>query len=162
MTPSKALAAALIAFVVAPFNSPIASADSEDSSPVADSGNPAVNACTQFDAAQDYVAANYEDFAYATAGGGNIVNYADATVHSSNVVGRTALREAASTVWASSTAPGVPPEIASPMKAWSRHAVKLIFLMGLHGGGDSLNNAASDLNQDAHDSQMACAQVRQQ
>ena len=45
-------------------------------------------------AALNVAALNYEDFAYATAGNGNYVNYQDPTVGRwSNIVGRTALRE---------------------------------------------------------------------
>ena len=33
----------------------------------------------------------------------------------------------------------------------------LLLIMGLRGGGESLNSAATNLNTDAHDVQMACA-----
>ena len=36
-------------------------------------------------------------------------------------------------------------------------ATKLVLLMGLRGGGDSLNSTATDLNNDARNVQMACA-----
>ena len=43
------------------------------------------------------------------------------------------------------------------MRSWSLHATKLVLIMGLRGGGNSLNNTANDMNTDAHDAQMACA-----
>ena len=52
--------------------------------------------------------------------------------------------------------PGLPPEVADPMRSWSLHATKLLLVMGLHGGGDTLNSAA-ELNAHGHDGQMACA-----
>ena len=114
-------------------------------------------ACKQFGAALNVAALNYEDFAYATAGNGNYVNYQDPTVGRSNIVGRTALREAAAAALSASRATGLPPEVSDPMQSWSLHATKLLFVMGLHGSGDSLNSSASQLNTDAHDAQLACA-----
>jgi peptidoglycan hydrolase-like protein with peptidoglycan-binding domain len=138
---------------------PVAAGPPVVTAPVADpdAASPAADACKQFAAALDYAATNYEDFAYATAGGGNTVNYADPSVEDSNVVGRTALRAAAATALNASMAPGVPPEVANPMKSWSLHATKLLFVMGLRGGGDSLNNSAQSMNDDANATQMACA-----
>ena len=117
---------------------------------------PAV-ACKQFNAALDYAASNYENFAYDTAGGGNTVNYGDPVIRNSNVIGRTALREAASTAMGASMTPGLPGDISAPMQAWSLHATKLLFIMGLRGGGNSLNDAATSMNTDATNAQMACA-----
>jgi hypothetical protein len=114
-------------------------------------------ACRQFDAVLDLAASNYEDFAYATAGSGNAVNYQDPNVWQSNVIGRTALREAARTALDAAATPGLPADVAGPMRTWSLHATKLLVIMGLRGGGDSLNSAAADLNTDAHNAQMACA-----
>ena len=54
-------------------------------------------------------------------------------------------------------APRLPGDVADPMRAWSLHATKLVLIMGLRGGGDSLNAAATDLNTDATNVQMACA-----
>lgn len=142
---------------------PLAPAPEAAAAPVADiapgsddSGSASV-ACKQFSEALNYAAANYEDFAYDSAGGGNVVDYADPTVHNSNVVGRTALREAAATALNASMTPGLQPEISSPMQSWSLRATKLVLIMGLRGGGDSLNATATNLNTDAHDVQMACA-----
>ncbi len=122
-----------------------------------DQGAGVAAACSQFGAAISYAATNYEDFAYNSAGSGNLVNYQDPSVHSSNVVGRTALREAASAAMSAANLPGVPPEVSSPMRSWSLHATKLVLIMGLRGGGNSLNNTADDMNTDAHDAQLACA-----
>jgi hypothetical protein len=105
----------------------------------------------------NYAATNYEDFAYATAGQGNFVNYGDPSVSNSNVVGRTALRDAASVAFSAAATPGLQPEIAGPMQSWSLNAAKLLLTMGVNGGGDALNSAATDLNTDSHSVQMACA-----
>jgi hypothetical protein len=43
------------------------------------------------------------------------------------------------------------------MQSWSVRATKLLVIMGLHAGGDSLNATATDLNTDAQNVQMACA-----
>ena len=124
----------------------------------AEAGNPAAaDACRQFGVALDYAASNYEDFAYNSAGSGNYVDYADPVVANSNVVGRTALREAAATALSASMTPGLQGDIASPMQSWSVRATKLLLGMGLHSGGDSLNATANALNREAHDVQMACA-----
>ena len=125
--------------------------------PAADGENAAADACNQFSGALGYAATNYEDFAYATAGNGNSVNYADPQVSNSNVVGRTALREAAGVALTASGTRGLPPEIANPMRSWSMTAAKLLLIMGLRGGGDALNAAAADLNNSARDVQFACA-----
>jgi hypothetical protein len=116
----------------------------------------ALDACKQFSAAMNYAATNYEDFAYATAGTGDLVNYGDPSVDDSNVVGRTALREAATAAWTASTTPGLQPEVSGPMQQWSLDAAKLILTMGVRGGGDALNAGATDLNKDARAVQMAC------
>lgn len=124
---------------------------------VAGNGDAIITACKEFGAALDFAATNYEDFAYATAGGGNNVNYQDPSVQGSNVVGRTALREAAAAAMSASSTPGLPPEISGPMQSWSWRATKLVVIMGLRGGGDSLNSTAKDMNTDANNAQMACA-----
>jgi hypothetical protein len=105
----------------------------------------------------NYAATNYEDFAYATAGQGNLVNYGDPSVSNSNVVGRTALRQAAAVALSASATPGLQPELAGPMQMWSLNAAKLFLTMGVGGGGDALNTAATELNTESHDVQMACA-----
>jgi hypothetical protein len=115
------------------------------------------DACKQFGAALDFAATNYEDFAYNTAGNGNNVNYQDPTVANSNAIGRTALREAASAAMSAASTPGLPDDVAAPMRSWSLHAAKLLLIMGIRGGGDSLNSTAGDMNTDANNAQMACA-----
>ena len=136
---------------------PVQQGDPLAAGPPPDQGSGVLGACSQFGAAISYAASNYEDFAYNSAGSGNLVNYRDPTVHDSNVVGRTALREAAAAAMSAANLPGVPPEVSSPMRSWSLHATKLVLIMGLRGGGNSLNNTANDMNTDAHDAQMACA-----
>jgi len=125
--------------------------------PDQDTFSAVVVACKQFGAALDFAATNYEDFAYNTAGGGNNVNYNDPNIANSNVIGRTALREAASTAMDAANTPGLPGDVADPMRSWSFRAAKLLIIMGVRGGGDSLNNTASDMNTDAKNAQMACA-----
>lgn len=172
----RALATSLIAFGIGLAAVPIASADPTDTdqtpapSPIPGAPAPsrftgisteetpaAADACKQFSAAMNYAATNYEDFAYATAGQGNLVNYGDPSVSNSNVVGRTALREAASVASSAAGTPGLQPEVAGPMQSWSMDALKLLVIMGVHGGGDTLNSAATDLNTESHNVQMACA-----
>ncbi len=139
-----------------PANVPVPDADpmavppGPDISAVAD-------ACKQFGAALDFAATNYEDFAYNTAGNGNNVNYQDPSVANANIVGRTALREAASAAMSAASTPGLPDDVAAPMRSWSLHAAKLLVIMGIRGGGDSLNATANDMNTDANNAQMACA-----
>ncbi len=136
---------------------PAAAAPVADDAVPVDTDSPSSVACKQFSAALSYAATNYEDFAYATAGGGNYVNYANPEVQNSNVMGRTALREAASTAWGASTTPGLAGDISAPMQSWSLRATKLLLVMGVHGGGDTLNDTANGMNTDAHNAQMACA-----
>lgn len=115
------------------------------------------SACRKFGAALDLASSNYEEFAYATAGGGNSVNYQDPSINQYNLLGRTALREAAGSAMDAAGTPGLPAAVGDPMRTWSLHATKLILIMGLRGGGDSLNAAATDLNTDATNAQMACS-----
>ena len=122
----------------------------------AQSDNPVGQACSLFNAALNVSAANYEDFAYATAGSGNYVNYQDPNVMRTNVIGRTALRQAAAAALSASRTAGLPPEISDLMRSWSLHATKLVVVMGLHGGGDTLNSSVAELNTIGHDAQMAC------
>ena len=128
-----------------------------DAASVSSDGGSAADACKQFSAALNHAASNYEEFAYASAGGGNNVNYADPSVASTNVVGRTALREAAATAMDASMTPGLQPNILAPMRQWSLRTTKLLLIMGLHRGGDSLDSSVAALNADAQDVQMACA-----
>jgi hypothetical protein len=125
--------------------------------PSSGDANPAaLDACKQFSAAMNYAATGYEDFAYATAGTGNYVNYGDPQVQDSNVVGRAALKEAAAAALKASSTPGLQPEVSGPMQQWSMDAAKLLVIMAVNSGGDALNGAATDLNKDARAVQMAC------
>lgn len=140
-----------------PAPGPGASAPTRFTAVTADEDPAAADACKQFSAAMNYAATSYEDFAYASAGSGDFVDYGDPNVSNSDSVGRSALREAASVALTASGTPGLAPDIAAPMRSWSMNAAKLLLIMGLRGGGDSLNSAATDLNTDAHDVQLACA-----
>jgi len=120
-------------------------------------GNPVDEACALFAAALNVAAANYEEFAYASAGSGNYVDYRDPEVAYTNVVGRTALRQSATAALSASRTPGLPPDVSDPMRSWSLRAAKLMTIMGLRRGGDSLNDTATDLNADAEQALMACA-----
>lgn len=115
------------------------------------------DACKQFGAALDHAASYYEDFAYDSAGNGNSVNYDDPNVANANVYGRTALRESAAAAMSAASTPGLPNDIAAPMRSWSIRAAKLLVIMGIRGGGNSLNSTADDMNTDANSAQMACA-----
>ena len=121
------------------------------------SGDATTDACTLFNKAVNYASINYEDFADFSAGDGNYVDYGDPTVQNANVAGRTALRQAAAAALSASGVPGLPGDIAAPMQSWSLNAAKLVLIMGVRGGGDSLNSTASKLNTDARNAQMACA-----
>ncbi|CPR74481.1 Uncharacterised protein [Mycobacteroides abscessus] len=115
----------------------------------------AVTACSKMSGAMAYAATNYSDFAneMSVAEG----DYNNAIAANTNVVGRTALRQAAEVANDAANTPGLAPELAAPMHAWSGDAYKLVVLMGLRIGQDSVNGKATDLNKDANDVQMACA-----
>ncbi len=115
------------------------------------------SACRKFGAALDLASSNYEEFAYATAGGGNSVNYQDPSINQYNLLGRTALARGGRFRDGCRRYPGPARACGDPMRTWSLHATKLILIMGLRGGGDSLNAAATDLNTDATNAQMACS-----
>jgi hypothetical protein len=183
----KALSVALLMFcpLVAGIN--VASADPNDPAPVdpvtaAEPANPAMTAvdqplagplpgpadslvpndavamaCKQFAVALNVASSNYEDFAYASAGGGNFVDYQDPNVARTALIARTALRESGAAALSSAQTPGLPQEVSDPMRSWSLRATKLSFILSLRGGGDSMNATVSDMNTDGHDAQMACA-----
>ncbi|MEH3132164.1 MAG: hypothetical protein PGN27_19620 [Mycolicibacterium neoaurum] len=144
-------------------SAPIEPAVSDAARPEAVSTDPTADptsmACQQFTSALNYATTNYEDFAYATAGTGDHVDYSKPDVVDSNTTGRTALREAAATALTAGRTPGLAPDISDPMQAWSLHATKLLLDMGLHRGGDALNTAASQMNTDAQNAQLACARI---
>jgi hypothetical protein len=128
-----------------------------DAVPMPTSGDPTKDACDLFNKAVNYAAINYEDFADYSAGSGNYVNYTDQTVDNANLAGRTALRQAAGAALNASGIPGAAPEATAPMRAWSLSAAKLVLVMGVRGGGDTLNSTATDLNKTAKEAQMVCA-----
>ncbi len=118
-----------------------------------DGGDPAASACSQFAAALDYASSNYSDFADALADPSMGPDWNTST----NVTGRTALRQAASAAMTASTTPGLQPDIAMPMQSWSVNATKLMVLVGVRAPVDPVNAKATDLNTDAQNVQMACA-----
>jgi hypothetical protein len=122
----------------------------------ADGGDPAVSACHQFGTALDTASQFYGDFADSI-DGSTQPDYNDPAVDSSNVTGRTALRQAASLAMSAAGTPGVTPDIADPMRSWSFGATKLLLKMGLHTSGATMNDTATAMNQDAGNAQMACA-----
>ena len=100
---------------------------------------------------------NYEDFAYASAGGGNFVDDQDPNVARTSLIARTALRESAAVALKSAQTPGLPPDVSDPIRSWSLRATKLSLILSLRGGGDSMNATVTDMNTEGHDAQMACA-----
>jgi hypothetical protein len=118
-----------------------------------DAGAPAVAACSAFGQVLDGASNYYGSFADSFEGS----DYSDPAVQSSNEVGRTALRQAAGTAMDASNVPGLQPEIASPMRSWSLGATALLVKMGLRIPGDSLNNTATSMNNNAEQVQEACA-----
>jgi hypothetical protein len=122
--------------------------------PTSDDADPAaVTACGVFAEALDGTSNYYGDFADAIEGS----DYADPAVGDSNVVGRTALRQAAAVAMSAANTPGLQPQIADPMRTWSVDAAKLLVKMGLRIPGDSLNTTATEMNDVASTAQEACA-----
>ncbi len=160
----RALAVSLFAFGIGLTVVPTAAADDvtvDGSAPVqvaagptADNADPAaLQACAQFAEVLDGSATYYGDFADSFEGS----SYDDPAVDSSNVVGRTALRQAAATSMTAAQEPGLSPDIANPMRIWSLGATKLLVKMGLRIPGDSLNSTANEMNDQATLVQQACA-----
>lgn len=114
---------------------------------------PAVQACGEFAQILDDSSNYYGDFADSFEGS----DYNDPAVASSNAVGRTALRQAAAAAMSAAQTPGLDPSIADPMRAWSLGATKLLVEMGLHIPGETLNTAATEMNNQAVQVQQACA-----
>jgi hypothetical protein len=144
--------------------SPLALADEADDAPVTpgvqvnvvptDGAQPAaVLACGNFAQALDGAASYYGEFSDSFEGS----DYNDPAVQSSNGVGRTALRQAAGVALDAANTPGLDPAIASPMRAWSGGATKLLVKMALRISGDSLNGTATEMNTNAEAAQTACA-----
>lgn len=162
----RTLVASVIAFGVGMAVVPTASADdvTVDGSgagpvqvaagPTSDDATPAaLQACGQFAEVLDGSSTYYGDFADSFEGS----DYADPAVDSSNLVGRTALRQSAALAMQSAQTPGLDPSIAEPMRIWSLGATKLLVKMGLRIPGDSLNSTATEMNNQAEQVQQACA-----
>ncbi len=116
-------------------------------------------ACKQFIVALNVASSNYEDFAYASAGGGNFVDYQDPNVARTGLIARTALRESAAVALSSAQMPGLAQDVSDPMRSWSLRATKLSLILSLRGGGDSMNATVADMNADGQDAQIACARA---
>ena len=121
--------------------------------PSANVTDAAAQACGAFAQVLDGSSNYYGEFADAIEGS----DYSDPAVDSSNVVGRTALRQGAAVAMEAANTPGLDPSIADPMRIWSVGATKLLVMMGLHIPGDSLNGTATEMNNQAAKVQMACA-----
>jgi hypothetical protein len=163
----RALVASVVALGVGMTVVPTASADdvvidpSAPSGPVqvaaaptSDTATPeALQACAQFAQVLDGSSTYYGDFADSFEGS----TYSDPAVASSNVTGRTALRESAALAMSAAQTPGLDPAIADPMRIWSLGATKLLVKMGLRIPGESLNSTATEMNNQAVKVQEACA-----
>jgi hypothetical protein len=162
-----ALAASSIALGIGLVVVPVASADDAtaplpglpapiqvNAAPGSDAATPAaVTACSAFAQVLDGSSTYYGDFADSLEGS----DYSDPAVDSSNSVGRTALRQAAGVAMDASNVPGLQPEIADPMRAWSFGASKLLVKMGLRIPGENLNSTANEMNNYAELVQHGCA-----
>jgi hypothetical protein len=162
----RTLAASVVALCIGLTVTPAASADdigTDPSSPgpvvvtpVDPSDNvtdAAATACGTFAQVLDGSSSYYGDFADSFEGS----DYSDPAVSSSNVVGRTALRQAAAVAMQAADTPGLQPEISEPMRVWSLGASKLLLKMGLRIPGESLNSTATEMNNQAEKVQEACA-----
>lgn len=125
--------------------------------PLPGTGDPVKDACDQFFQAGNLAATTYEDFADASEGSSNTVNYGDPEVQRTSLISRAALRTAAGAALDAANVPGLPPEVSDPMRSWSVHATKLIFVVGLHAGRETMNNAVNQVNVDYANAQHACA-----
>ena len=115
-----------------------------------------IQACSGFASALNYSSINYSDFANELALGNN---HGNPEVDYTNMVGRTALRESAAVVLNNANTPGVAPEIADPMRAWSFAATKLLVQMGVRMPVDTINATATEMNEHANKVQFACAAI---
>lgn len=167
-----ALTAALLLSIASARGAPTASAEPVDAAPfdpglplpaavavvpmeIIDPSSPAAVACSRFGVALDGASTYYGYFADAIEGTGHR-DYSDPAVSDSNALGRQALRQAAAFALSAAGTPGLTPEIAAPMRAWSLDATKLLLKMGLRGSGETLDLTAAELNHDAGTAQMAC------
>lgn len=125
--------------------------------PEPDSSQAVRDACKVFTYALSAAAQDYDEFAYAAAGGGNFIDYGKPEVERANVRGRATLREASNLVQEASGIPGLPPDIADPMREWSGDAMKVVLVMAVRGGGDWLDSTVNELNNAAERANKACA-----
>jgi hypothetical protein len=122
--------------------------------PTSDNADPvAVAACSQFAQVLDGSSTYYGSFADSFEGS----DYADPAVESSNALGRTALRESAAIAMSTANTPGLNPDIANPMRTWSLGAAALLVKMGVRLPGETLNDTATNMNNEATKVQQACA-----
>lgn len=160
-TAAMALLAGMVALA------PAAWADEEDMAPTpgqgsvqvagvdpADNADPAaVQACATFAQVLDGSSMYFGEFADSFEGS----DYGDPAVQSSSQVGRQAMRESAGTAMNAAGTPGLAPDIADPMRAWSLGATAMWAKMGLRIPGESLNTTATGMNDNATRVQQACA-----
>ncbi len=164
--PRLRVAAFFVVALVPLFAAPAAWADDLDvdppapgpiqvaAAPTSDNADPAaVAACSQFATVLDGSSSYYGDFADSLEGS----SYHDPAVASSNVTGRTALRESAALAMSAADTPGLSPDISQPMRVWSLGATKLLVKMGLRISGEGLNGTATEMNNQATKVQEACA-----
>lgn len=116
----------------------------------ADADPAAVEACSKFAEALDHASDGYGSYA-------DSLEDNDGTAHMSNVLGRTSLRESASVAMDAANTPGLPADISDPMRAWSFGAAKLMVKVGLSMSGDTLDQTAVTINDNAEAVQKACA-----
>lgn len=127
-----------------------------EAAPIADETTPAaVTACGAFANVLDGTSIYYSEFADSLEGS----NYSDPAVDSSNGVGRLALRQGAGVAIKAANTPGLSPDIADPMRAWSLGATALLVKMGVRIPVEHLNNTATGMNENAEKVQMACARA---
>jgi hypothetical protein len=110
----------------------------------------AVTACSKFAEILDNASDGYGNYA-------DSLDDNDPSVNDANVAGRTSLRAAGSAAMDAANTPGLSPDIADPMRAWSVGIAKLIVKMGLHMTGGTLDSTAADVNNNAEAVQRACA-----
>ena len=131
---------------------PLAPAPGPQLVPVSDPGaDPAAaEACSKFAEALDNAANGYGSYA-------DSLEDQDGTAAMSNGVGRTSLRTSAGAAMDAANTPGLPPDIADPMRAWSMGAAKLMVKVGLNMTGGTLDDTAIEVNNNAEAVQFACA-----
>lgn len=110
----------------------------------------AMQACSQFASALDTASDGYGAFA-------DDLDDNDPYVGQSNAAGRSSLEAAAKVAMDASNTPGLAPDIADPMRAWSVGAAKLLVKMGIGMRGTSLDSTATEVNTNAEAVQRGCA-----